>query len=106
MIPGISRSGATICTALYQNVEPSRAANFSFLMLLPVVLGATVLKTLDLIEVGSVSVSLTSLALGTVAAYVSGLWAIRAMLGFVRRGKLQYFAYYCFLAGGLGLVLL
>ena len=106
MIPGISRSGATICTALYQNVEPSRAANFSFLMLLPVVLGATVLKTLDLLEVGAVSVSLTSLALGTVAAYVSGLWAIRAMLGFVRRGKLQYFAYYCFLAGGLGLVLL
>lgn len=105
MIPGISRSGATICTALYQNVRPERAANFSFLMLLPVVLGATVIKGLDLVEMG-IGAAAGPLALGTVAAYGSGIAAIYLMLDVVRRGNLQYFAYYCFAVGGMGLWLL
>ena len=105
MIPGISRSGATICTALYQNVRPERAANFSFLMLLPVVLGATVLKGLELAEQG-LTVEGGPLLIGTLAAYGSGIAAIYVVLDFVRRGNLQYFAYYCFAVGGLGLWLL
>ncbi|MEM1128350.1 MAG: undecaprenyl-diphosphate phosphatase [Bacteroidota bacterium] len=105
MIPGISRSGSTICTALYQNVTPSDAADFSFLMLLPVVLGATLLKVLDLTEQAS-SVDTVGLAIGTLVAYVSGVLAIRVMLDFVKKGRLQYFAYYCFAVGGLGLALL
>jgi undecaprenyl-diphosphatase len=105
MIPGISRSGSTICTALYQNVRPEQAANFSFLMLLPVVLGATLLKGLDLLEQGA-AVDWMPLLLGTVIAYVSGVVAIKLMIDFVKRGNLQYFAYYCFLIGGLGLWLL
>jgi undecaprenyl-diphosphatase len=105
MIPGISRSGATICTALYQNVRPEQAANFSFLMLLPVVLGATLLKGLDLVEQGA-TVEWLPLLLGTLVAYVSGVVAIKLMIDFVKRGNLQYFAYYCFAVGGLGLWLL
>jgi undecaprenyl-diphosphatase len=105
MIPGISRSGATICTALYQNVRPERAANFSFLMLLPVVLGATLLKSLELAEQG-LGASWLPLLIGTVVAYGSGIAAIYVVLDFVRRGNLQYFAYYCFVVGGLGLWLL
>jgi len=105
MIPGISRSGATICTALYQNVRPERAANFSFLMLLPVVLGATLLKSIELVEQG-LATAWAPLAVGTVAAYGSGILAIYVVIDFVRRGNLQYFAYYCFLVGGLGLWLL
>ncbi|WP_263819002.1 undecaprenyl-diphosphate phosphatase [Salinibacter sp.] len=105
MIPGISRSGATICTALYQNVKPERAANFSFLMLLPVVTGATILKGLELVEQGLGTAGMP-LLLGTVAAYGSGIGAIYVVLDVVRRGNLQYFAYYCFLIGGLGLWLL
>ena len=105
MIPGISRSGSTICTALYQNVKPEQAANFSFLMLLPVVLGATLLKTLDLVEQG-LGASWLPLLLGTLIAYGSGVVAIKLMIDFVKRGNLQYFAYYCFLIGGLGLWLL
>ena len=105
MIPGISRSGATICTALYQNVQPERAANFSFLMLLPVVLGATLLKSLELAEQG-LGTAGVPLLLGTVAAYGSGIGAIYVVLDVVRRGNLQYFAYYCFLVGGLGVWLL
>jgi undecaprenyl-diphosphatase len=105
MIPGISRSGATICTALYQNVRPERAANFSFLMLLPVVLGATLIKSLELLERG-LTTEWLPLLIGTVAAYGSGIVAIYVVIDFVRRGNLQYFAYYCFLVGGLGLWLL
>jgi undecaprenyl-diphosphatase len=105
MIPGISRSGSTICTALYQNVNPEEAANFSFLMLLPVVVGATLLKTLDLVELGP-TVDWAPILIGTVVAYASGVGAIKLMLDFVRRGRLQYFAYYCFAAGGLGLLLI
>lgn len=103
MIPGISRSGATICTAIYQNVEPERAANFSFLMLLPVVLGATLLKALELAESG-LEAPWVILAIGTVVAYGSGVVAIRMLLGFVRRGRLSLFAYYCFAVGLLGVV--
>ena len=105
LIPGISRSGATICTALYQNVRPERAANFSFLMLLPVVIGGTILKSLELAEQGFGAAGVP-LFLGTAAACGSGIVAIYVVLDVVRRGNLQYFAYYCFLIGGLGLWLL
>ena len=102
MLPGISRSGATICTALYQNVKPEKAANFSFLMLLPVVLGATLLKALDLSA--QAAFDWGPLVIGTAIAYASGIVAIKIMLDFVKKGKLQYFAYYCFLIGSLGLL--
>lgn len=103
MIPGISRSGATISTAIYQNVDRKEAADFSFLMSLPVIVGATLLQGLELLETGAAVVWLPML-LGTLAAYASGIWAIKLVLSFVQRGNLQYFAYYCFLIGGLGLL--
>lgn len=103
MIPGISRSGATICTALYQNVSPERAANFSFLMLLPVVLGATLLKSIDMWQVGF-EMGALPLIVGTLVAYVSGVAAIYIMIDFVKKGRLQYFAYYVFAVGILGLI--
>ena len=105
MIPGISRSGSTICVALYQNVKPEQAANFSFLMLLPVVIGATLIQGLEILEQGP-SLEWIPLLLGTLIAYISGVIAIKLMIDFVKRGNLQYFAYYCFLIGGLGLWLL
>ncbi|MEL6445492.1 MAG: undecaprenyl-diphosphate phosphatase [Bacteroidota bacterium] len=103
MIPGISRSGSTICTAIYLNVDRREAADFSFLMLLPVILGATLLKTLELLETGA-TVDWVPLLVGTAVAYVSGVWAIKVVIDFVKRGKLQYFAYYCYTVGIFGLV--
>ncbi len=103
LIPGISRSGSTICTALYQNVSPEKAADFSFLMLLPVVVGATILKSVEMFEQG-MGVEMGALLIGTLVAYVSGVVAIKAMIGFVVRGALHYFAFYCYLIGTLGLV--
>ena len=105
ILPGLSRSGATICAALYQNVKPDKAADFSFLMLLPVVLAATLLKSLELVEAPT-DISWGPLVVGTAVAYVSGVAAISVVLNIVRRGRLHYFAYYCFGVGALGLVLL
>jgi len=104
MIPGISRSGSTICTALYLDVKPEKAANFSFLMLLPVVIGATVLKTAEVAEAGIDD--MLPLVVGTLVAFVSGILAIRLVLDFVRKGRLQLFAVWCFAVGGLGLLLI
>ncbi|MEM1043773.1 MAG: undecaprenyl-diphosphate phosphatase [Bacteroidota bacterium] len=103
LVPGISRSGSTISTAIYLNVDRKDAADFSFLMSLPVIVGATGLKVLDLFGAGA-ETDWLPLVLGTVVAYASGIWAIRVVIAFVQRGDLQYFAYYCFAAGTLGLL--
>ena len=87
------------------NVDRKEAADFSFLMSLPVIVGATLLKTLELFEIGA-AVDWVPLALGTLVAYAAGVWAIRVVLDFVKRGKLQYFAYYVFVVGTLGLLLI
>lgn len=105
LIPGISRSGATICAAIYQNVEPEKAADFSFLMLLPVVLGATVLKVADAADVLT-GAAWVPMILGTLVAFVSGVAAIRLVLNVVRRGRLAWFAAYCFAVGAIGLLLI
>lgn len=105
LIPGISRSGATICTALYVNVTPEQAANFSFLMSLPVIVGATGIELIKLLDEG-LTTSLAPVLVGMAIAFFSGILAIKIVLDFVRRGNLQYFAYYCFAVGTLGLILI
>ena len=103
LVPGISRSGSTICTAIYLNVDRKEAADFSFLMLLPVVLGATLLKSLEMAELG-MTTGAVPLAVGTLVAFASGVVAIRAVQVLVQRRSLQYFAYYCFAIGIAGLI--
>ena len=102
MIPGISRSGATICAALYQNVRPAQAVAFSFLMSVPVIIGATGIEAIRIAQAGDIT-NLLPILLGTLIAYASGIWAIRTVIHFVKQGNLAWFAYYCFLVGGLGL---
>ncbi len=102
MLPGISRSGATICAALYMGVDAKRAADFSFLMLLPAVVGAAVLKADQL---AAAPATWFSVSVGAIVAFLSGMVAIRLVLAVVRRGHLHYFAYYCFMVGALGLLL-
>lgn len=105
LIPGISRSGSTICTALYLNVTPEKAANFSFLMSLPVIVGATGIEAIKLFDMG-LTTAIIPILIGTAVAYAAGIIAIKIVLDFVRRGNLQYFAYYCFTVGTLGLLFL
>ena len=105
ILPGISRSGATIGAALFQGVNKDRAVKFSFLLALPAIFGATALKTVDLWRSPPSSSAFISLFLGTMAAYISGYAAIKVLLKVVRRGKLCYFAFYCWAVGLMSLTL-
>lgn len=105
MTPGISRSGATICTAIYLNVDRKEAADFSFLMSLPVIVGATLIKVLALFGADT-DINWLLVIIGTLIAYASGIWAIRVVIAFVQRGSLIYFAVYCYIIGILGLIVI
>jgi len=103
ILPGISRSGSTIATGMYLGVERSEAARFSFLLALPAIFGATVLKSLELAETGVSRHEELVLAVGAVTSYVAGVLALKWLLGVIRRGRLDRFAYYCFAIGLLGI---
>lgn len=102
ILPGISRSGSTITAGLLSGVNPKKAAEFAFLMSLPAILGAVV-KERDAFA-GLSSDVLTGYLAGAVAAFVSGILAIFLVMDAVKKGKLEYFAYYCFTAGILGMI--
>ncbi|MFD2743549.1 MULTISPECIES: undecaprenyl-diphosphate phosphatase [Sphingobacterium] len=104
ILPGLSRSGSTIATAIILKVDRTIAARFSFLMVLPLILGATLKKYLDASgNLDSTSatdaMSTSALALGFVAAFVCGLVACKWMIALVKKAKLVYFSYYCGLVG-------
>jgi undecaprenyl-diphosphatase len=100
VLPGISRSGATISTALYLGIERTKAIRFSFLMVLIPVFGANFLKLLKASnESGGTSLDTMPLIIGTLAAFVAGLAACRWMLSIVRKGNIAYFSIYCLIIG-------
>jgi undecaprenyl-diphosphatase len=104
ILPGISRSGATIAAAMYGGVERSEAARFSFLLVLPAILGATLREGTKLLHTGLASQQAVTLLIGTLAAYCSGAIALKWLLGVIRRGRLDRFAYYCYAIGIVGLI--
>ena len=102
LFPGISRSGITITTGLWLGIKPVDAARFSFLVSVPVILGA------NLLEFSSVSWSLIQehiwyLISGGIAAYVFGLLAIGLVMNSIKKGNFFGFGIYCILAGFTGL---
>ncbi len=100
VLPGISRSGATISTALYFGIERAQAVRFSFLMVLIPIFGANFLKVLRISEEASAGAMDTSpMIIGAITAFIAGVIACRWMLTIVRRGKIEYFAIYCLIAG-------
>lgn len=104
IIPGISRSGATISAGIYSGLQRTGAAEFSFLLSIPVILGAGLVE-LGGIATGGVALSeAVTLAAGTLAAAVSGYGAIRFLLKIIGDGKLHYFAYYCWLAAAVVII--
>lgn len=107
VIPGISRSGATISTSLLLNVDRERATRFSFLMVLIPILGAMFLNVLDMIENPNLSrgVSVMALVAGFLAAFITGVLACKWMIRIVKKGKLIYFAIYCFILGLLSITI-
>ncbi len=103
VLPGISRSGMTISTGLWRGVDGREAAAFSFLLSVPVILGATALKVGELAAHPPALESLVPLGVGMVVAYASGVVAIRWLMALLRGGRLDRFAYYCWAVGLLGL---
>ena len=101
IVPGISRSGSTIATALILGIERDKAAKFSFLMVLLPIIGASLLKAKNYFEAPAIYDKIDSgvLVLGFTAAFVSGYIACNWMVRIVKKGKLIYFSIYCFLVG-------
>ncbi len=100
ILPGISRSGATISTALYLGIERRQAVRFSFLMVLIPIFGANFLKLMNMSPAGEADpVNVLPLVIGTVTAFLAGLAACSWMLRIVRKGKIEYFSIYCVIIG-------
>lgn len=104
ILPGISRSGATIATALLLQIDKEKAARFSFLMVIPLILGK-VAKDFLSGEVHFDTENTAALFFGFLAAFISGLLACKLMLRLVKNSKLYIFALYCALVGGAAILL-
>lgn len=103
VLPGLSRSGTTIATGLLLGNDKAKLAQFSFLMVIPPILGEALLDIVKGVsegaEAASAGIGLMPLAIGFVAAFVSGCVACKWMINIVKKGKLIYFACYCALVG-------
>jgi len=98
ILPGISRSGATISTSVLLGIDREKAARFSFLMVVPLIFGKMAKDLLDG-GISSSTIDIMPMALGAIAAFVAGLFACNWMIALVKKSQLKYFSYYCFAAG-------
>ena len=102
VLPGLSRSGSTIATGLLLGDKKEKLAQFSFLMVIPPILGEALLDGMKIVKgaaEASADVSLTALIVGFLSAFVFGCLACKWMIDIVKKGKLIYFAIYCALVG-------
>ena len=101
VLPGLSRSGTTIATGLLLGNNKAKLAQFSFLMVIPPILGEALLDVLKLVKGEDIAgdIPTLSLVVGFVASFLSGCLACKWMINIVKKGKLIYFAIYCAIAG-------
>lgn len=102
ILPGISRSGSTIGTSVILGIDREKAARFSFLMVVPLILGKVakdVMSSEFSQELSNSEISGSVYAAGFATAFIVGIIACTWMIKLVKKSKLSYFAYYCFLAG-------
>lgn len=104
ILPGVSRSGATIATGLMIGIRKKHVARFSFLMVLPLILGATLKEAMDYDPSARDSIDPLVIGAGFAAAFFSGLFACRWMILLVRRSKFWYFSIYCFVVGTIAII--
>lgn len=112
ILPGISRSGATIGTSVLLGVDRSKAARFSFLMVVPLILGKMAKDILsgELFELDAAgeivmgNQDLIALSAGFVAAFLTGLVACKWMISLVKKAQLKYFSFYCFAVGTIAIL--
>ena len=108
VLPGLSRSGSTIATGLLLGDKKEKLAQFSFLMVIPPVLGEALLDVKDMFEVGVSEamggISPLALIVGFLAAFITGCFACKWMINLVKKGKLVWFAVYCAIVGILAII--
>ncbi|NIA23691.1 MAG: undecaprenyl-diphosphatase [Proteobacteria bacterium] len=102
IIPGISRSGSTIFAAMASGVKGKNAADFSFLLSVPIIIGAFIFELKGIVNS---HVSIAILVTGFICSFVAGYFSIKLLLSFIRRGKFHYFAYYTAAMSALSLIL-
>ena len=100
ILPGISRSGATIASAVILGIEREKAARFSFIMVIPLILGSMAKSILDH-GMSFENFDLISLILGFLSAFITGLFACKWMILLVKKSKLYYFSIYCCIVGSI-----
>ncbi len=99
VVPGISRAGMSITGGMLVGLSRKDAAEWSFLMSLPVIAGAVVLKIPDVLA--SPDIQMSSLIVGILTAFIFGIIAIKTLMNIIQTDKWKYFAYYCMLAGAI-----
>ncbi len=106
VLPGLSRSGTTIATGLMLGDRKEQVAQFSFLMVIPPILGEALLDAMKMAKGANPfgDISTLSLVVGFVAAFISGCLACKWMIGIVKKGKLVYFGIYCAIAGAITII--
>ncbi len=102
IFPGISRSGTSISFGLLAGVRPIIAAEFSFLLSIPAIIGAIIFKAREIAAIDFHI--LGQYLIGAILSFLSGLLAVYILLDFIRRGKFKYFGVYCIIIGLIGLV--
>ena len=103
ILPGISRSGATIALGVILGIDKSKAARFSFLMVIPLIFGSMAKSILEIDNQVS-EISILSLSLGFIAAFITGILACKWMIEWVKNSKLWYFSVYCLIAGSVAII--
>jgi len=103
ILPGISRSGSTISLGLYLGVKREEVANFSFLMVIPVIAGAMLFEVKDMIELGIPFDDALGLIVGFFAAFISGYFALKYLILMLQNRGIHPFAWYCWAVGLIGL---
>ena len=103
ILPGISRSGATIALAVLLKIDRNKAARFSFLMVIPLILGSMAKSVMDG-DLSQDSTALLPLLVGFVSAFITGVFACRWMVTLVKKSQLKYFSFYCFAVGALAIL--
>lgn len=100
ILPGLSRSGATIAAGVLAGVERELALRYSFLLSIPAIVGAFILEAVTHADRWIESVNVVGYSAGTVAAFLVGYWSIAVLLKILRSRRLLLFAYYCWAVGG------
>lgn len=99
IMPGISRSGSTIATAMYSGVEPNRAARYSFLLSIPAVAAAFLLKLMDYLANPAPAAELLDYGIGALVAFLSGLIALHYLLRLIASHRFHLFGWWCLAVG-------